>query len=168
MRYPRHGEPIVPRLLRPLVIERRPSSHSDGDNELLSRFDLGPEAWSLLPAETCRRLSMLVVDRVQTRVEALPEQALKMPLPDPDEALKLPIEGRTANTLRRECRRGAAGPWTVERYLGLRRFGGRALVDLLAAMEAAGVAAPGSSRRRTRQWPGRCSASARSTPLWPW
>jgi len=76
-------------------------------------------------------------------VEALPEQALKMPLPDPDAALKLPIERRTANTLRREARRGPSGPWTVERYLGLPRFGGRALVDLLAAMEAAGVAAPG-------------------------
>ena len=133
----------VPRLLRPLVIERRPSSHSDGDNELLSRFDLGPEAWSLLPAETCRRLSMLVVDRVQTRVEALPEQALKMPLPDPDAALKLPIERRTANTLRRESREARRDRGRSRRYLGLRRFGGRALVDLLAAMEAAGVAAPG-------------------------
>jgi hypothetical protein len=141
MRYPRHGEPIVPRLLRALVIDRRPGSLTDPDLELLSRFDLGPEAWSLLSAEVCQRVSMLVVDRVQTRVDALPEQTRKIRLPDPEAALKLPIERRTANTLRREARRGAGGPWTVGRYLGLRRFGGRALVDLLAAIESSGAAA---------------------------
>jgi hypothetical protein len=142
MRYPRHGEPIVPRLLRPLVIDRRPGPLTDPDLELLARFDLGPESWSHLPAETCQRLSMLVVDRVQTRVDSLPEQARKIRLPEPEAALKLPLERRTANTLRREARRGAPGPWTVERYLGLRRFGGRALVDLLAAIEASGAMVP--------------------------
>ena len=143
--YPRRGEPIVPHLLKPLVIERRPVSHGDQDTEMLARLDLGPEAWTRLPAETCRRLSMLVVDRVQTRVRALPGLTRNHPMPHPRIALTLPIEDRTANTIRREMPNAGTGPWTVERYLGLRRFGGRALVDLLAAMEAragAGVELP--------------------------
>ena len=142
MQYPRPGEPIVPRLLRPLVMERRPVTRPDLDTEMLSHFDLGSEAWNRLPPEVLRRLSMLVVDRVQTRVHMLPELARNCPLPDPRTALTLPIERRTANTIRRGLRMPpSSGPWTVERYLGLRRFGGRALVDLLAAVEAH-VAAP--------------------------
>jgi hypothetical protein len=143
MQYPRPGEPIVPRLLRPLVMERRPVTRPDLDTEMLSRFDLGAEVWKRLSPEVCRRLSMLVVDRVQTRVHMLPELTRNCPLPDPGTALTLPIERRTANTIRRGLRMPAsAGPWTVERYLGLRRFGGRALVDLLAAVEAHIPAAP--------------------------
>jgi hypothetical protein len=138
MRYPRHGEPIVPRLLRPLVIERRLVALADPENEMLTQLDLGPGAWSRLSAETCQRLAMLVVDRVQTRVGALPALTRSTLLPGPEAALALPIERRTANTLRRELRRGADGPWTLDRYLAIRRFGGRALVDLLAALEASG------------------------------
>jgi hypothetical protein len=137
MYYPRPGEPIVPRLLRPLVLERRPSPFPvDPDTALLAREDLSARAWTRLPAETCRRISLLVVDRVQTRLRPLPEAIRDAPLPAPDAALALPIERRTANTLRR-----ALGPrpdgetWTVGRYLKIRRFGGRALVDLLAAVE---------------------------------
>lgn len=138
--YPRPGEPIVPRLLRPLVIERRPVSHGDSDTELLARVDLGPVAWMRLPPETCRRLSMLVVDRVQTRLHTLPALVLNHSLPHPRIALTLPIERRTANTIRRELPNTETGSWTIERYIGLRRFGGRALVDLLAAIEARGGA----------------------------
>jgi hypothetical protein len=103
---------------------------------MLAQVDLGAGAWTRLPADTCERLSMLVIDRVQTRVDMLPEIALNHRLPDPAVALSLPIERRTANTIRRALRRGGPGPWTVDRYLQLRRFGGRALVDLLAAVEA--------------------------------
>ncbi|HMF43148.1 MAG TPA: hypothetical protein VKQ32_20895, partial [Polyangia bacterium] len=135
-RYPRPGEPILPRLLRPLVIDRRPAAFLDADSALLARSALGPEAWTLLPPETCRRLSQLVVDRVQTRVAALPDVVLTSPLPEPRLALALPLERRTINTIRRALGdRSSVGPWTVERYLGLDRFGGRALVDLVAAVE---------------------------------
>jgi hypothetical protein len=100
-------------------------------------MDLGPNAWLRLPAEECRRLAMMVVDRVQTRVHALPAITRNHVLPDPRIALNLPIERRTANTIRRGTNgSGAASPWTVGRYLALPRFGGRALVDLLAAVEA--------------------------------
>jgi hypothetical protein len=140
--YPRAGEPIVPRLLRPLVLERRPGPRPV-DSELLALVDLGPRAWARLPPETCQRLSLLVVDRVQTRIATLPDLALSTPLPDPATALSLPLERRTANTLRRElAERKLTGPWTVARYLGIRRFGGRALVDLLAALEARGELLP--------------------------
>ena len=136
-RYPRPGEPILPRLLRPLVIDRRPAAFLDADSALLARSALGPEAWTLLPPETCRRLSQLVVDRVQTRVSALPDLVRNSPLPEPRLALALPLERRTVNTIRRGIAdRSSAGAWTVERYLGMDRFGGRALVDLLAALEA--------------------------------
>jgi hypothetical protein len=136
MRYPRRGEAIVPKLLRPLVLDYRPVPRPDRDGEMLSQLDLGPGAWTRLSAATCERLSMLVVDRIQTRVHMLPEIARNHRLPDPRVALSLPIERRTANTLRRALRGAPPGHWTVDRYLQLRRFGGRALVDLLAAVEA--------------------------------
>jgi hypothetical protein len=54
-------------------------------------------------------------------------------------ALAFRHERRTVNTLRRAVAGGAIeGPWTSRRYLKLPRFGGRALVDLLAAVEARG------------------------------
>jgi hypothetical protein len=136
MRYPRSGEAIVPKLLRPLVIERRPAAYRDEDNDRLSRMDLGPAAWSRLSVAECQRLAMVVVDRVQTRVHALPAITRNHLLPDPRTALSLPIERRTANTIRRGAGSATAGPWTIGRYLALPRFGGRALVDLLAAVEA--------------------------------
>jgi hypothetical protein len=150
VRYPRKGEAIVPRLLRPLVIERRPSSRSDPDREMLARLDLGPAAWARLPPETCERLSMLVIDRVQTRIHMLPESARRHPLPEPRVALTLPLERRTVNTIRRSLRTRGAGRWTVARYLALPRFGGRALVDLLAAVEARQAVPPESAEDGAR------------------
>ena len=144
MNYPRPGEPIVPHLLRPLVLERHPSSvPNDRDNDLIARDELGADAWKRLPAEACRRVSLLVVDRVQTRLRALPQPIRDTLLPSPEAALALPIERRTINTLRRAGALRSDEPWTVGRYLSIRRFGGRALVDLLAAYEArAGVLLP--------------------------
>jgi hypothetical protein len=136
VRYPRKGEAIVPRLLRPLVLDYRPVPRADRDVEMLAQVDLGPGAWTRLSPATCERLAMLVVDRIQTRVHMLPDIARNHRLPDPRVALSLPIERRTAGTIRRALRGAAPGPWTVDRYLKLRRFGGRALVDLLAAIEA--------------------------------
>jgi len=145
MNYPRPGEPIVPRLLRPLVLERHPGSLTgDPDGELIARDDLGAQAWDRLPAQVFRRVSLLVVDRVQTRLRALPDAVRDTLLPAPEAALALPLERRTINTLRRAgSARADDGPWTVGRYIAIRRFGGRALLDLLAAFEArAGVALP--------------------------
>lgn len=144
MNYPRPGEPIVPRLLRPLVLERYASSFNADGDALIANDALGADAWDRLPADTCRRVSLIVVDRVQTRLPSLPQAIRDTLLPSPEAALALPIERRTINTLRRAGAAGGdAAPWTVGRYLALRRFGGRALVDLLAAFEArAGVALP--------------------------
>src|SRR5690349_931775 len=130
MNYPRPGEPIVPRLLRPLVLERHPTGLPlDPDGELIAHDDLGADAWKRLPPEVCRRVSLLVVDRVQTRLRALPGQIRDTLLPAPDAALALPLERRTINTLGRAVGTGPDGePWTVGRYLAIRRFGGRALV----------------------------------------
>jgi hypothetical protein len=149
-KYPRKGEPLVPKLLRPLVLERRPAAfRADADSDMLAYVDLGPAVWGRLPAETCERLALLVVDRVQTRLRALPELARTAPLPDPATAITLPLERRTLNTLRRVVPRGATsppaepdGPWNIDRYLTIPRFGGRALVDLLSAIEARGLVAP--------------------------
>jgi hypothetical protein len=118
------------------VLDYRPVPRADRDVEMLAQVDLGPGAWSRLSPATCERLSMLVVDRIQTRVHMLPDIARNHRLPEPRVALSLPIERRTAGTIRRALRGAAPGPWTVDRYLKLRRFGGRALVDLLAAIEA--------------------------------
>jgi hypothetical protein len=145
MNYPRPGEPIVPRLLRSLVLERHPNSLvRDFDGELIARDELGADAWKRHPPEICRRVSLLIVDRVQTRLRALPDAIRDTLLPTPEAALALPLERRTINTLRRAgAVRDDGEPWTVGRYLAIRRFGGRALVDLLAAFEArTGVALP--------------------------
>jgi len=137
-RYPWRGEPIVPRLLRGLVLERRaPSPRTDADSELLARVDLGVEVWKRLSPQTCRRLSLIVVDRVRTSLPSLPAVLRSALLPSPTLALGLPLERRTRNALRRGLRRPAASEaWTLERYLAIPRFGARALLDLLACLEA--------------------------------
>jgi hypothetical protein len=140
-RYPRRGEPIVPRLLRELVVDRRAPAPYDGDADLLHllRTDLGSDAWRRLPSETCHRLSLAVVDRVQTRLGGLSELVCETVLPPPESAVRLTLESRTSNVLRRSIQRGQTdGTWTLRRYLSLDRFGARALVDLLAALEAQG------------------------------
>jgi len=151
MQYPRPGEPIVPRLLRSLVVERRPSSIPfDQDTDLLAHDDLGADVWARLPPEICRRVSLLVVDRVQTRLGSLPDAIRDTRLPSPEAALALPLEHRTINTLRRAVGKGSAGQsWTVGRYIGIRRFGGRALVDLLAAFEAHAPSLPRPAMSRS-------------------
>jgi hypothetical protein len=138
-RFPRPGEPIVPRLLREVILSRQPTTAAPGaEGDLLNSRNLGPDAWKNLPPEKCFQLGMAVVDRVQTRLEGLPAHVLDAPLPDPATALTFRLERRTANTIRRALNDGAAGPWTLKRYLNVPRFGGRAVVDLLAAAEAHG------------------------------
>ena len=129
----------MPRLLREVILSGHPTSviaRAEGD--LLTSRNFGTEAWKNLPPDQCLRLAMAVVDRVQTRLQGLPAHVLEAPLPDPATALTFRIERRTANTLRRAIDEGAEGPWTLTRYLNLPRFGGRAVVDLLAAVEANG------------------------------
>jgi hypothetical protein len=122
------------------VILSRHAPHvmAAADGDLFNGRQLGAEAWNALPTDQCLQLGMAVVDRVQTRLQGLPAQVLDAPLPDPATALTFRLERRTANTLRRALDEGAKGPWTLKRYLGLPRFGGRAVVDLLAAAEANG------------------------------
>jgi hypothetical protein len=108
------------------------------EGDLLNSRNLGVDAWRNLPPNKCIQLAMAVVDRVQTRLQGLPAHVLEAPLPDPATALTFRLERRTTNTLRRAVAEGAQGPWTLERYLQLPRFGGRAVVDLLAAAEAHG------------------------------
>jgi hypothetical protein len=139
MRYPRFGEPIVPRLLRELIVDRRAPAPYDGDADLahLLRTDLGPDAWRRFSPDICHRLSLAVVDRVQTRLGGLSELVRETVLPPPEVTVRLALEPRTVNVLRRSIQRGqTAGVWTLRRYLSLGRFGARALVDLLAALEA--------------------------------
>jgi hypothetical protein len=139
--FPRPGEPIVPGLLQSLLIDRHPQSHA-GAVDLHAVGSLGAEAWTKLPPEICRRAGATVVDRVQTRLQALPDAILDAPLPDPSTVLTFTLERRTANTLRRAAAAGRTGQWSLRRYLCLPRFGGRAVVDLLAAVEAHGQVSP--------------------------
>jgi hypothetical protein len=133
--FPRPGEPIVPAVLERLVFDRFPSSDPGAAN-LFGVAHAGVAAWKAFPAEVCRRVGATVVDRVQSRLQQLPEAILQVPLPGPAIALTFELERRTFNTLRRALSAGLDGPWTLKRYLGLPRFGGRAVVDLLAAVEA--------------------------------
>jgi hypothetical protein len=122
-----------------VILSGHPAAAPTGaEGELLNSRHLGPEAWKSFPPDKCLRMGMAVVDRVQTRLQGLPGHLLDAPLPDPATALTFRIERRTANTLRRAIEDGAQGPWTLKRYLNLPRFGGRAVVDLLAAAEANG------------------------------
>jgi hypothetical protein len=133
--FPRPGEPIVPAALQRIVFDRHPSSDT-GAAHLLTVARAGVAAWRRFSPEICRRVGAAVVDRVQSRLQQLPEATLGLPLPGPATALAFRLERRTVNTLRRALSAGADGPWTLERYLGVPRFGGRAVVDLLAAVEA--------------------------------
>jgi hypothetical protein len=134
--YPRPGEPIVPRLLQEVVFDRHPSS-DPGASDLYRVAQAGVRAWKVFPAELCRRVAMTVVDRAQSRLPQLPQSLLSTPLPDPGTALSYSLERRTINTLERTVRSGELdGRWTLGRYLSLPRLGGRAVVDLLSAVEA--------------------------------
>jgi hypothetical protein len=122
-----------------VILGRQPTAAPPGaEGDLLNSRNFGPGVWKNLPSDKCLRLGMAVVDRVQTRLQGLPPHILDASLPDPATALTFRIERRTANTLRRAIKDGAEGPWTLERYLKVPRFGGRAVVDLLAAAEANG------------------------------
>ncbi len=135
-KYPRPGEPIVPRLLQEIVFDRYPSTDPGAAN-LYRVAQAGAGAWKRSTAEICRQVAMKVIDRVQSRLQQLPEAVRTAPLADPGTALSYGIERRTFNTLRRAISAGGVdGPWTLGRYLTIPRFGGRAVVDLLAAMEA--------------------------------
>jgi hypothetical protein len=146
--YPRPGEPIVPRLLRDLVLNGSAPPGPD-PIDLLRISDLGARAWERLPWEICWRSGMLVVERVQSRLESMPDEVRSAPMPEPRVALMLGLERRTSNTLRRAiAAEEPPGPWTVGRYVGLPRFGGRALVDLLSAVERKGVASWAPAERK--------------------
>src|SRR3954449_3054553 len=99
MRYPRFGEPIVPRLLRELIVDRRAPAPYEGDAALapLLRTDLGPDAWQRFSAEICHRLSLAVVDRVQTRLGSLSDLVCETVLPPPEVGVRLAPRTRTAN-----------------------------------------------------------------------
>jgi hypothetical protein len=159
--FPRAGEPIVPRLLREVVIDR----HAPADLSQLA--ELGAEAWVRHSTETCRRMALSVVDRVQTRLEGLPERLRATPLPGPATMLNWRLEPRTANTLRRALATGGAeGSWTLGRYVGLPRFGGRAVVDLLVAVEAhGGRTVPMAEVRAERELEATVAYIARNLPI---
>jgi hypothetical protein len=136
--FPRPGEPIVPRLLRDVLFDRHPNPQ-EPEVDLHAVGNLGAAAWMRFPPEVCRRVGTAVVDRVQSRLQGLPAGVLDAPLPDPSTVLAFTLERRTANTVRRAFTAArVTGQWSLRRYLGLPRFGGRAVVDLLAAVEGHG------------------------------
>jgi hypothetical protein len=71
-----------------------------------------------------------------------PRTLLEQPLPHPVHVLdRIPLEARTIRVLRRQvATQPHTGAWTVGRYLAIPQFGGRAVVDLLASLEAAATA----------------------------
>ena len=161
--YPRFGEPILPQVLRGLVLGGRASTiHIDAPSEMLAPVDLGAGAWMRLSPEACRRLSETIVDRVRTRLAGLPEILRYLVLPHPAHAVTLPLERRTINTLRRAIRDpDDGGPWTLQRYLTIRRFGARALVDLLTGLEAQNAA----GAEVGMEWPAAPEAGAGGSAL---
>jgi hypothetical protein len=123
-------------LLQEAVLDRYPAS-APGAADIYRVAQAGVRAWKLFPAELCRRVAMTVIDRAQSRLPQLPASVLSTPLPDPGTALSYSLERRTINTLERTVRSGERhGLWTLGRYLSLPRLGGRAVVDLLSAVEA--------------------------------
>jgi hypothetical protein len=132
--YPRPGEPLAPQLLRSLFDEVT----AELDPEIAPLFREGADIWRRLTPATGADLADLFLERVTARLPTAPRSLLETPLPPPAVALAhLPIERRTANTLRRlDPRDAAEGGWNVGRYLQIQRFGARSLVDLLASMEA--------------------------------
>jgi hypothetical protein len=123
-------------LLQEVVFDRHPSN-DPGASNLYRVAQAGLRAWKIFPAELCRRVAMTVIDRAQSRLQQLPKSVLSTPLPDPGTALSYSLERRTINTLERTVMSDEiGGPWTLGRYVSLPRFGGRAVVDLLSAVEA--------------------------------
>jgi hypothetical protein len=138
--YPRPGEPLAPRLLRSLFDEVT----AELDPEVAPLFRDGAEIWRRLTPAAGAELGQLFVRRVQGRLASAPRTLLDTALPPPAVVLAhLPLERRTRNTLRRCSDDEAQAPdWTVERYLRIPRFGARALVDILAALDARALGAP--------------------------
>ena len=164
MHYPRPGESIVPRLLRSLAGRAPPFPGTRTPATSCHTWSSAPTPGRGCPPETCQRLSMLVVDRVRTRVRALPDVARETtrcrspashsPFPS-SAAPPLPFARRFRTPLRRAPGRSTAisacpvsepGPsstcWRRRRPATMR------------------APAPNHRRRRHRE---RCRRNARST-----
>jgi hypothetical protein len=162
--YPRRGEPLLPRLLVPLLEAAAGAPVVALGGRALT--GLRRDAWNDLTAEESRHLGLLVVEEVGAALRGAPRRLLRRALPGPSRVVdQLPIEERTARLLRRWLTSGLAeGPWTAERYLSVPGFGPRALVDLLAALEGRGGALDGRLRAVARPRRAGTAAVAVSPP----
>jgi hypothetical protein len=146
-RYPRSGEPIVPRLLAPLLRPlpgRRRTSIAGHD-----LASLRARTWGSLTHEESDHIGLLVIERVRCALLGAPRALLRCRLPGPEELVdRLVLERRTSDLLHQWIATGStAGGWTIGRYLWIPGFGPRALVDMLAALEGK-LGSRSNSRRR--------------------
>lgn len=138
--YPRPGFRLAPESLREILSEPVPEDLVSGTTfEGKRLFELSEEVWDCLSGESIRRLSELIVSRVN--MSGYNRLIQERPIPKPPKGVRLEdlrLENRTYNCLRRE---GFAhnpdelGQRTVGRLLSIKAFGAKCLVDLLTCLE---------------------------------
>jgi hypothetical protein len=146
-RYPRTNEPLLPAALRPFLAGRI----LDGaPQEELRSADLTALAWQRHDPAVCRRLAAQICEALRFVLSdgssQPPPWTRQILLPDPDHLLRTrQLDVRTFTLLsRRVSEITFVGAWTAHRYLGIKGFGARLLLDVLSAVEAQGQKPPAS------------------------
>ena len=151
-RYPRYGEPVVPRVLSKLLKEAGMNGFDD----------LNSTAWSRFGEAECRRHAWRFLGEIQALGQPFFATFADEPLSRYEDFVpvdQLGLERRTLNCLiRAKLNPVPTGPngLTIGYLLGLNGFGTKCLVDLAASIEAAiftraGHKADAAQRREERQ-----------------
>jgi hypothetical protein len=137
-RYPRPGQPIVPRLIHKLL-----------QDEGVNGFDgLGSAAWRRLGKGECRRQAQRLLVQMDLLGQPFFSKFASLPLSQRDAVVpldELQLEQRTFNCLRHaRLQYVTTGPngLTIGDLLRLRGFGVKCLLDLAASLEAPKMTTP--------------------------
>jgi len=149
-RYPRCGYAIAPKSLHEIL--DIPLSNS----KMRLRAHVGTEcseldqsAWTHFGASLCKQLGQLVVAEIAAHIKSLPDKVLTRNLPSISKGIELDdlrLEPRTRNCLQQMMsyadltRLDQLRNLTIGQIIHTQGLGARSLVDLLTALESAGVA----------------------------
>lgn len=160
-RYPRFGQVIAPVALQEVLAVTVPYEIVNlGVPARLRLCDLDETSWSQWGSKVCHNLSQAVVQRVRSEIPSLPLCVLKRLIPPLPLGLgldDLELERRTRNCLEKVGLLKNAGRlegWTIGDLLGIRAFGAKSLVDILASLESSGFlvgGVTGAELERSRQ-----------------
>ena len=148
-RYPRYGYGIAPKSLQEVLDIPLPNFEIKVRTDAATRCsELDQSAWTHFGANACKQLGQLVVTEVAAHIKSFPDKVLTRKLPSIPKGIELDdlrLEPRTRNCLQQLmsyagiARLGELRNLTIGEIIHTQGLGARSLVDLLTALESAGV-----------------------------